>query len=94
MRESGRRSFGTVIFRMERSIYRCRFEAISQGNIRRPRVQFAYSVDGQHFETAGDTWLAVCGGWVSARPGIFAANFEGRISPGYADFKNLVVEEI
>ena len=57
------------------------------------RVQFAYSVDGQHFETAGDTWLAVCGGWVSARPGIFAANFEGRISPGYADFRNCIIAE-
>lgn len=57
------------------------------------RVQFAYSTDGQLFQTIGENQEAVCGGWVSARPGIFAANFEGRVSPGYADFTSCVIEE-
>lgn len=57
-------------------------------------VQFAYSADGKSFEKIGEKQEALCGGWVSARPGIFAANFEGRVSPGYADFKNCVIEEL
>lgn len=57
-------------------------------------VQFAYSTDGKTFEKIGECQEAICGGWVSARPGIFAANFEGRVSPGYADFKNCVIEEL
>ncbi len=58
------------------------------------RVRFAYSLDGKAYEPVGDWWTAVCGGWVSARPGIFAANFDGRVSPGYADFKNCVITEV
>ena len=57
------------------------------------QVRFAYSLDGKTYQNVGEPWTAVAGGWVSARPGIFAANFEGRVSPGYADFKNCVIEE-
>ena len=57
-------------------------------------VQFAYSLDGKEFTKVGENWKASCGGWVGARPGIFAANFEGRVSPGYADFKNCEIVEI
>ena len=64
------------------------------GSIPKCLTQFAYSTDGDDFRLIGDVREASAGGWVGAKPGIFAANFEGRISPGYADFLSCVIKEI
>lgn len=46
---------------------------------------FAYSADGQNFQTIGNPCLLTAGGWVSARPGLFCLNSQGDWG-GYADF--------
>ena len=54
-------------------------------------VQYSYSEDGSAFIPVGEEREGFAGGWTGARPGIFAANFKGKVSPGYADFRHLEV---
>ncbi len=55
-------------------------------------VRYSYSEDGTTFRDIGSEREGFAGGWTGARPGIFAANFRGKVSPGYADFYHLTVE--
>jgi len=50
------------------------------------RVQFFYSVDGQHFEVVGTTFQAVQGTWIGAKIGLFATGAQEHGGLGYSDF--------
>ena len=49
-------------------------------------VSYSFSENGVDFTAIGSPFAATKGGWVSARPGIFCANFARNVSPGYCDF--------
>jgi len=50
------------------------------------RVQFFYSIDGQHFEAVGTTFQAVQGVWIGAKIGLFATCIQEHGKVGYSDF--------
>ncbi|MGI5899447.1 MAG: glycoside hydrolase 43 family protein [Christensenellales bacterium] len=49
-------------------------------------VTYSYSENGEEFLPLGEGFAATKGGWVSAKPGIFCANFARKTGPGYCDF--------
>ncbi len=50
------------------------------------QAQFAYSLDGETFETVGEPFQAKQGHWIGAKVGLFALGPEGAPRGGYADF--------
>lgn len=54
---------------------------------------FAYSVDGDHFVPIGDRFIAVPGGWVGAKLGLFCLQQQGQPGGGYVDVDWFRVKE-
>lgn len=53
-------------------------------SVRDGQVAFAYGDDAEHLQPIGEAYPMVCGGWVGARPGLFAMNTLG-VWGGWAD---------
>ncbi|MDQ0920664.1 glycoside hydrolase 43 family protein [Paenibacillus sp. V4I5] len=54
---------------------------------------FAYSLDGEHFVPIGDCFIAVPGGWVGAKLGLFCLQQQGQPGGGYVDVDWFRVKE-
>ena len=54
--------------------------------------QFSSSPDGVHYEDIGSPFVARCGKWVGAKVGLFASADTPDRPPGWADFRQFIVQ--
>lgn len=57
-------------------------------SVRDGRVAFSYGADIEHLQSIGEAYPMTCGGWVGARPGLFAMNTRGAWG-GWADIDSV-----
>ena len=58
------------------------------------QCRFSYSLDGQKFLEAGDTFQAEVGRWIGAKVGLFCTRTTQINDSGYADFDWFRVEPV